>query len=239
MQRLSADPAVKSLAVSNLTTRNLALCLAVRLNLCCVGAFIALSLVSCSNATTSPVTTSPGDLTPRTVQNLRPDSLARFLYFSFDSDTTVAASLANTDQWDIRLPFLSPASRSVDIVLNSGNVNPNGKTVGIMVDSTFDLLSTAPPESQLRTEDTSIVAGRRNTIIPGDLSGTGLFVYNAATRTISINPQRTLVLRTRSNKFVKVQFVNVYQNAVANPTMFTPLGFYTLRYVKSNTRQLR
>jgi hypothetical protein len=203
--------------------------------------FAVALVAACSPTTPEPL--GPGDLTPRTVRNLRPDSTARFLYFSFESDTTIAASVATnpatSDQWDIRLPFLNPSSRSVDIQVNSGNVNSNGKTLGVMIDSTFDLLSTAPPDASFRAEDTSVVAGKRNTIVPGDLTGTGLFIYNGATRTLSVSPQKTLVLKTKSGKFVKVQVVNLYQNAEAMPTMFTPLGYYTIRYTKSNTRQLR
>jgi hypothetical protein len=204
-------------------------------SLCCTAAVFG--LFSCTPSTNN--TSSPGDLTPKLVNDLRPDSAAKFLYFSFDSDGTVDASMAATDKWDVRLPYLSASSRSIDIVLNSGNINTNGKTTGVMIDSTFDLLQSAPEDAKLRAEDTSTVAGKRNTIIPGDLLGTGLFIYNGATRTLSINPQKTLVLKTTSGKFVKVQFVNLYQGAVASPTMITPLGYYTIRYVKSNTKQLK
>ncbi len=177
---------------------------------------------------------SNGTLVPRIVSNLRPDSLS-YVYYSFDSDTTIAASRAATDVWDIRLPHLSPSSRAVDVMLNSGNLNPNGKTLGVVIDSTFDLLSTAPVDATFRQEDTT--SSKR--IISIDLFGKGMFNYNSASRTITPNPQKTLVLKTRSNVYVKVQFVNLYQNAVANPTMLTPLGYYRLRYVKSMTRQIR
>jgi hypothetical protein len=157
------------------------------------------------------------------------------LYYSFDADTTIAASQANTDAWDIRLPHLNPSSRAVDILLNSGNMNPNGKTIGIVVDSTFDLLTTAPADEMLRREDTTSA----NRIVSIDLFGKGMFTYNSAQRTIIPNPQKTLVLKTRTGNYVKVQVVNLYKDAVANPTMFTPLGYYRLRYVKNSTRQLK
>ncbi|MCS6807224.1 MAG: HmuY family protein [Bacteroidota bacterium] len=187
---------------------------------------------SCNSDTTSP--RAADTLTSRIVSNLRPDSLS-VLYFSFDRDTVVAVSRASTDEWDISLPFLSASSRSVDILLNSGTVNPRGKTIGLVVDSTFDLVTTAPPDDQLRTDDTAVT--RR--VVSTDLSGRGMFTYNSSQRTILPNPQKTLVLRTRSGNYVKVQFVNLYKDAVANPTMFTPLGYYRLRYVKSPTRRLK
>lgn len=173
-------------------------------------------------------------LTPRIISNLRPDSLS-VLYFSFDRDTLIPASRANTDEWDIQLPFLSANSRAVDVLLNSGNVNSNGKTIGIVVDSTFDLVTTAPLDAQMRTEDTA--SARR--IVSIDLFGKGMFNYNSAQRTIIPNPQKTLILKTRTGNYVKVQFVNLYKDAVANPTMLTPLGYYRLRYVKNTTRTLK
>jgi hypothetical protein len=193
----------------------------------------AISLHSCFLITGNQNPTT-GTLEPRIVSNLHPDTLS-FVYYSFDSDTTIAASQAATDVWDIRLPHLSPSSRAVDILLNSGNLNPNVKTTGVVVDSTFDLLTTAPADASFRNEDTT----SSNRIISIDLFGKGMFTYNSSARTITPNPQKTLVLKTRTGKYVKVQFVNIYKDAATNPTMYTPLGYYRLRYVKNTTRQLK
>jgi hypothetical protein len=192
-------------------------------------------ILSCCNSST-PTTPDTGNsnvsfvgVTPLIVSELRPDSVTTFLYFSFDTETTIAPSRAGTDEWDIRLPYLTAQSRAVDIVLNSGTVNPNGKTRGIMLDSTFDLVTVAPPDTQLRTDDTTAA----NRIVSIDLFGKGMFNYNGAQRTILPNPQKTLLLKTRTGTNVKVQFVNLYQGAAAMPTMFTPLGYYRLRYAKA------
>lgn len=197
---------------------------------------LLLATLSCSKDSVVDPTTTTGDLTPKTVDNLRAATANSFVYYSFDSDTTIATTLANTDQWDIRLPFLNETSRSVDVFVNSGNRNTVGKTVAALVDTTFDLITTAPADANLRSEDTTSGTSR---IIPIDLTGGSLFIYNGAARTINPNPQKTLVLKTRSGKYVKVQFVNLYQGAVATPTMTTPLGYFRIRYVKSNTRQLK
>jgi hypothetical protein len=196
---------------------------------CCI-----LALHLCISCVVDPGKTSTGTLTPRTITELKPDTLS-YIYFSFDNDTTIAAAQASTDAWDIRLPHLSPSSRAVDVVLNSGNVNPNGKTVGVVIDSTFDLLSSAPLDSAFRADDTA--SAKR--VISIDLFGKGMFNYNSSTRTITPNPQKSLVLKTRTGKYVKVQFVNLYKDAVASPTMLTPLGYYRLRYVKNTTRVLK
>lgn len=176
-----------------------------------------------------------GTLTPLIVSNLHPTDSLSVVYFSFDRDSVVPASRATTDEWDVRLPFLNADSRSVDVLLNSGNANPNGKTIGIVVDSTFDLLTTAPVDAQLQTEDTT--SSRR--IVSIDLFGKGVFNYNSSQHTIIPNPQKTLVLKTRSGNYVKVQFVNLYKDAAASPTQLTPLGYYRLRYVKNTTRTLK
>lgn len=189
---------------------------------------------SCEKTLTGGNGTGTGNFTPRIVSNLYPE-VSRVLYYSFDGDTTIAASLAGTDTWDVELPSLTPSSRSVDVFLNSGNKNSFGKTLGIVVDSTFDLVTVAPPDSVFRTEDTA--SSRR--IVSIDLLGKGMFNYNSAQHTITPNPQKTLILKTRSGTYVKVQFVNLYKDAVAMPTIQTPLGYYRLRYVKSATRQLK
>ncbi len=202
---------------------------------------LATLVFSCGGNTTptggSTTTLQPANLATRTVTSFRPDSLAGFAYFSFDRDTVVPANRANTAEWDIRLRFLRQERDAalLDLLVNSGNANPNGQTRGLLVERTFDLVDIAPEDSQLRTEDTT--ANRR--IVVSDFSGPGLFVYNPSQRTVTINPQRTLTLRTASGKYVKVQFLNLYQNAPAMPTMFNAIGFYTFRYTKSDTRAFK
>lgn len=201
---------------------------------CAVGGLVLMA-ASCANPT--PVTPTTATLTQKTVSNLRPDSVARFLYFSFDTDTTVALSQVNTDAWDIRLRFIPDGrqAQSLDVVVNSGVPFPNGRTIGLTIDSTYDLVTTAPADAQMRTEDTAFA--RR--IVPMDFVSNSVLLYNPVQRTISVNPQKTMTFKTARGNYVKMQIISVYQNAIAAPTITTPVGYYTFRYTKSNTRQLK
>jgi len=131
------------------------------------------------------------------------------------------------------LPALTPATRALNIFLNSGTVNSVGKTLGVVVNVPYDQLEQAPPDDQLRRDDTSAA----NRVISPSLTGDGLFVYNFQTHTLTPLP-KTLVLKTRSGKYVKVQFVSLYKDAPAQPNPFD-LGYWTIRYTVSSVRSFR
>ena len=201
-----------------------------------LSAIIALTLVSCTDDD-NVVNTGGGDtVITKTILGKVPDTLiSKFLYFSFDADSFIAPANAETDAWDIRLPYLygGGKTRSIDIVLNSGTINVNGKTKGKVVDTTFDLLQSAPADDQLMVDDTATT----NRVIPIAIDGTGMFTYENTSRTINPAPQRTLVLKTKSGKYVKFQIISLYKGQQA--TMMSELGHYSFRYAKSNTRNLK
>jgi hypothetical protein len=97
----------------------------------------------------------------------------------------------------------------------------------------YDQLTTVPT-AELRAEDT--VAARR--IISPSLGGDGLFVYDFQTHVLKPVPTKTLVLKTRTGKYVKVQFVSLYKDAPAQPNPYD-LGYYTIRYTISTTPNFR
>lgn len=203
-----------------------------------LSAIIALTLVSCTDEENA-VNVNTGDtLITKTVLGAVPDTLiSKFLYYSFDSDSFITPANAETDAWDIRLPYLygGGKTRSIDIVLNSGTINVNGKTKGKVVDTTFDLLQSAPADDQLITDDTAIA----NRVIPIAIDGTGMFTYEPASRTINPAPQRTLVLKTKAGNYVKFQITSLYKGQPAPPTMMSELGHYSFRYAKSNSKNLK
>jgi hypothetical protein len=203
-----------------------------------LSAIIALTLVSCTDEE-NVVNVNTGDtLITKTILGVVPDTLvSKFMYYSFDADSFIAPANAESDAWDIRLPYLygGGKTRSIDIVLNSGTINMNGKTKGRIVDTTFDLLQSAPTDDQLKIDDTA-TASR---IIPIAIDGTGMFTYEPASRTINPAPQRTLVLKTKSGKYVKFQIISLYKGQPAPPTMMSELGHYYFRYAKSNNRNLK
>ncbi len=169
----------------------------------------------------------------RTIRNLWVDTAQGYALLDFESGDTVSASLRQTEQWDLMLPALTPATRALNIFLNSGTVNSVGKTLGVVVNVPYDQLEQAPPDDQLRRDDTSAA----NRVISPSLTGDGLFVYNFQTHTLTPLP-KTLVLKTRSGKYVKVQFVSLYKDAPAQPNPFD-LGYWTIRYTVSSVRSFR
>ena len=199
--------------------------------------FAGIALSSCTddNTTTNPPITAD-TLISNTIIGVQPDTMvSKYAYFSFDNDSIVSPTLANTDAWDIRLPYLygGGKTRSIDIQINSGLVNSVGRTMGILADTTYDFLTTAPADALLKAEDTS----KTTRIIPIALDGTSMFMYNPQAFTINPVPQKTLVVKTKAGKYVKFQVLSLYKGQPATPTMYSELGYYSFRYVKSNSRK--
>ncbi len=207
-------------------------CTAMLRSIAAIAASVLFLLWGCAKEeqTTAPPT---GQAQEYTLQNLQPDTAQGFLLLDFERGSAVSAELRGTEQWDLWLPALSARSRSIDIFVNSGTFNPAGKTLGAVVNVPYDQL-TAVPTAELRAEDT--VATRR--IISPSLSGDGLFVYDFQTHVLKPVPTKTLVLRTRTGKYVKVQFVSLYKDAPAQPNPYD-LGYYTIRYTISPTPNFR
>ncbi|MEN3026812.1 MAG: hypothetical protein ABDH31_03770, partial [Chlorobiota bacterium] len=157
-------------------------------------------LIGCAEEETP---TDGGTATPRDtiIRNLWVDTARGYALLDFERGDTVSPSLRGTAEWDLLLPALSPRTRSLDILLNSGTVNPSGKTRGVVLNQPYDQVRQIPADVQLREDDTA--AARR--VISPSVGGEGLFLYNSQTRTLTPLP-KTLVLQTRSGKYVKVQF---------------------------------
>ena len=201
-----------------------------------ISLFALVTLNSCSNDSTVNPDPNAEILTVKTVSGVRPDTLtSKYLYFSFDADDFIAPSKDTSAEWDIRLPFLygGGRTRAIDIVLNSGTVNISGKTVGKVVDTTFDILKTAPEDPLLKVDDVM------NRVISIAVDGTGMFTYDPATRTLNPAPQRTLVLKTKKGTYVKVQVMSLYKDQPTAPSMTSELGYYSFRYAKNLNRNLR
>lgn len=192
-------------------------------------------IVGCSQNIDS--TTSQSDLTPKIQTDHQPDSTTGFSYYSIDTDSYISGSKIQSDQWDLRFRYLKDGRQaaSLDLFINSGNVNPSGKTVGAIVNSTFDVVNEVPENLSLQTDDTS--ATKR--IVANDFSGPGLFIYNPSTRTVSINPQKTIIVKTALGNYAKIQILSIYKGSPSTPTMTSAIGYYSFRYVKSNTKRLQ
>lgn len=196
---------------------------------------LVILVVSCSKSTEPTMVQT--DLTPKILNNHQPDSTVGFSYFSIDKDTFVTGSAIQSDGWDIRFRYLKDGRQAaaLDLFINSGSVNSSGKTTGTLLSSTFDLVTEVPDNLLLTSDDTT--AAKR--IVSNDFSGPGLFIYNPSARTVTINPQKTLIIKTASGNYAKIQMLSIYKDSPTTPTMTSPIGFYSFRYVKSNTKKLQ
>lgn len=199
--------------------------LTTRLTLIALAAWL-IALPGCSESTTEPTPDSV-DTTTFAFANVTTDSVARWLYISLDSMKATVTASAN---WDVRMPYIYPdgRTRSIPVQLNSGT-NGSGTVAGIVVSSRFESLTAIPAGAVLRTDDTA------NPVVSTALSAgptNTLFVYDGATRTIRCSPDRTLVVRSGTGKLFKFAVTSLYKDAVANPTMATPLGFYHFRIAR-------
>lgn len=209
---------------------------------------VAFGLGSCSNDET-PVTPTPSTLTPLVKSNLSPSEADGWLYYSFDKDTVIDASKASGSDWDIKFRytkydttskgignFISIYTGSGPIFFNSGTVNNNGQTQATIVDMPFDSVTDATKYTY-RNDDTS----KTTRIIPVALNGpTAVFNYSGPpSHAVSAAPNKTFVIKTKSNKYVKLQLLSIYKDAPASPNFTTQTNFYTFRYIKGDGTRLR
>lgn len=189
--------------------------------------FLALVVLpSCSDSTTTP-TPDATDTTTYSFSNVQTDSVVKWLYISLDSMKVVSSGSTN---WDVRMPYIYPdgRTRSIPVQLNSGT-NGSGSTVGAVVASRFESLTAMPAGTVLRSDDTAnpVVS----TALTGGPSNT-MFVYDGPTRTIRCSPDRVLIAKSASGALYKFAVTSLYKDAVTNPTMATPLGFYHFRIAR-------
>lgn len=216
-----------------------------RMLVCCVCA--ATLLVGCSEESTSPQQSS---LIVTIKTNLSPLPQDGWLYYSFDKDTIVNAASKDGADWDVKFRYIPYDTTQAGIgyfvtvftklgpmFFNSGTVNPNGQTQAVLLNVPFDSLVDATPYlQQLRSDDTS-TTGR---IVPILAQGNSYFDYTGRpNHAVTINPNMTFLVRTKSNRYVKFQLLSIYKDAPANPTYTSPTNYYTFRYVKGDGTRLQ
>lgn len=189
-------------------------------------AVTALLVASCAaDSVTTPTETG----TVITKADLRPDPTVGWLYYSLATDSVVPADSVDQRPWDIKFPFLTINSRTIDIMLNSGTVG-RGSTTGRVVEARWETITSVTPTWTFRADDTVAV----NRVVPNCvMCPQTMFVYSGPpNHAIIPSPDKVLVLRLADGTFVKLQITSIYQGAVANPLATTPIGYYSIRYVK-------
>ena len=144
-----------------------------------------------------------------------------FTKFDFTSGNTTTSS---TD-WDI-------AFRGTSIIINGGvslgttdEPERTGNGAAYIATGTFADIATVNSSQFVQDSDTGYA-------IPSG-SGNGWYSYNPMANTIEPIPGRILVIRTRDNRYAKVEILSYYKDA---PEVITPeiaandLRYYTFSY---------
>ena len=187
---------------------------------------ISVAFFSCSKDDEPTPTLTPTSLTVQTFSNLyapvtggggQPVS-GDFVKFSFATGQVVTTG----DNWDI-------AFRSTTILVNggvAGTGQPARTGVGAasIVISTFGNVTVSPADNMFN-QDTATL----NAIPTG--SGNGWYNYNGATNVISPIAGKVIVIKTYDGKYAKMEILNYYQNAPANPTGTEPSRYYKFNFV--------
>ncbi len=211
-----------------------------------LAASVLLLFASCKEEN---ATAPPTDLTHVLKANMLPKADDGWLYYSLDLDSVIPATQSNTDIWDVKfryIPydttpkgignFVNVFLNTGPIFFNSGTVNTAGKTKAMIVDTTFDDMSMLPHESLFRTDDTASAERIIKTLQFPET----IFTYSGPpNHACSFKPNKTIILRSRSNAYYKVQFLSIYKDAPEQPNTKTELGYYRFRYVKASGTRLK
>jgi hypothetical protein len=212
-----------------------------------VSCIVAATIIGCSDNSTSGPPAST--LQVVTKSNLSPTMQDGWLYYSFDKDTVINPSSQEGADWDVKFRYVPYDTSRAGIgylvavytqlgpmFFNSGTVNPNGQTHAALLEVSFDSLADAQPYlTKLRSDDTSTT----QRIVP-PLGVGGYFVYTGPpSHAVTINPNMTFLVQTKSKRYVKFQLLSIYKDAPLSPDYRSETNYYTIRYVKGDGTRLR
>ena len=186
---------------------------------------ISVWLLGTSSCTdTKPSGPTSSDTVAIRTLTFTPDSIDSF-YFSFDSGIPVIVEKTQETSWDMLVKPVWGGGKTtqIDVLFNSGSVNSVGKTMAYVSDTTFDNVSAVNPT--LFRVDSLAPSGR---IASVDLTGKGIFNYEPAKRSISPNAQKTIIIKSTSGAYFKLQFV-----ALNVPMSRSELSSFVIRYGKA------
>jgi hypothetical protein len=120
-----------------------------------------------------------------------------FAYFSLANGKDVPASEAKTANWDI-------AFSKTTIAVNGGTSGP-GQGGALVLEQPFEAVTEAPKDGYKTDQDDTFA-------IPGG-SGNSWYKYDMSVHAIRPMADRTLLIKTASGKFAKVQIISYYKGA--------------------------
>lgn len=138
-------------------------------------------------------------------------------YFSLANGSEIAESEAKTTQWDLAF--------SGTTILTNGGTSGSGQGGAIVLEQAFDTVTEAPKDGY-KTD-----GGSGNAIASG--SGNSWYKYDMTVHAILPIVGRTIVVKTATGRFAKIEFISYYKGAPEEvPTEESK--YYTFRYVLSD-----
>jgi len=137
-----------------------------------------------------------------------------YTFYSLENKAEVPYTDSASTKWDV-------AFRGTTILVNGGTSGPGQGQAQVVSGTTYEAQNTAPTTGY--TSD-----GATAKAIPAG-PGNGWYNYNSTTHIISPIAGRVILLKTATGKYAKLEITNYYKDAVANPTVATPGGYYSFR----------
>ncbi|RTQ49131.1 hypothetical protein EJV47_13345 [Hymenobacter gummosus] len=184
-----------------------------------------LGLTSCNNDDDQQDDTVKPALETKTVADLAPQPGAptstgqpgqprHYTFYSLTEGKEVPYTDSASTKWDV-------AFRRTNVLINGGTSGP-GQGGAKVESGLFAELTTAP--------DTYAVDAASGLAIPA-VTGSGWYNYNSTTHLITPIAGKVIFVRTATGKYAKLEITSYYQGSPASPTLATPSGYYSFRYV--------
>ena len=127
----------------------------------------------------------------------QPVGAGRYSFFSLETGQWISNADSNSTKWD--LAFAGTVVR-----INNATSGP-GAGGAFVFNGTFESLSSIPTDSVFRLDNHPVAYA-----IPRG-SGRAWYTYDGPTNLLTPIPGRTLVIRTATGKFAKVEMLNYYR----------------------------
>lgn len=165
------------------------------------------------------VTNLPGDTTASAAMNAAP------VYFSLTTNGTVESTQAGSTSWDVAFTSLynSYVTCNSGSILYSPGYGGQGQGAIWVVNQSFDSVTSVPPAAP----DSTGSAGLTGYPGPGWV---GWYNYNQTTHILTPINGITLVIKTATGKYAKLEMLSLYKDNPANPTLSTPVPYLTFKY---------
>lgn len=173
-----------------------------------------------NNTSATTVSDLPGDLTAT------PGGSARNVYFSFVTGAAVDSSQKKSANWDIAFTNIYNSYVTINNGTNTVSPGYGGTTQGMLwiVNKPFDSVTVVPAASEANVNGSAGMDGYPTSSWPG------WYQYNMTTHILTTIAGKTLVIRMANGKYAKLEMKSLYKGAPANPTISTPVPYFTFRY---------